>query len=179
MLTFDTVPCAGIFMMLHAMTQRSHAAIMPLRSLNPYVSTALAEWGRTPGLQPAVPRQTAPASQWKPRAAAGTSSFGMSGTNAHMLAAVAQPCQAVQAKHVWQRSRYCRYMRHVGHAACRPWICGILHYTCSAAAACLDGCWRQTPKSAVDYTLPPRSIETPRRRLLSQRSHMPQTSHHW
>ena len=116
MLTCGTMPCAGVFMMLHAMTQRSHAAIMPLRSLNPYVSTALAEWARTPGLRPAVPRQTAPASQWEPRAAAGTSSFGMSGTNAHMLAAVAQPCQAVQAEHAWQRSRYCSCVTHLCEA---------------------------------------------------------------
>ena len=92
-------------MMLHALTRRSHAAIMPLRTLNTYVSTALAEWTRTPGLKPSVPRQTAPASQWDPSAAAGTSSFGMSGTNAHMLAAVAEPCEAAQAYHAWRRSR--------------------------------------------------------------------------
>ena len=98
-------PYAGLFMILQAMTQRSHAAIMPLRTLNPYVSTALGEWTRTPGLQPSVPRQAAPAAQWKPGAAAGTSSFGMSGTNAHMLAGVDRPCEPSHVQHAWRRSR--------------------------------------------------------------------------
>ena len=92
-------------MMVQALSQRAHAGIATLRTLNPYVGAALGEWGRTPGLQPSVPRQLAPAAQWRSGAAAGASSFGMSGTNAHMLVSAQQPGLLAERQPAWQRAR--------------------------------------------------------------------------
>ena len=74
-------------MALQALDRAALAGTLNLRTLNPYVATALAEWRRKEGPQPAAPRQLAPGPLRIPagQAAAGASSFGMSGTNAHVL----------------------------------------------------------------------------------------------
>ena len=105
-------------MMIQALSQTAHAGIATLRTLNPYVGAALGEWSRTPGLQPSVPRQLAPAAQLRPGAAAGASSFGMSGTNAHMLASAEHPAQQGARQPAWQRSR-CALLR----ACYALWLC--------------------------------------------------------
>ena len=62
--------------------------VMHLRDVNPYVESTLGDWGKKQGLAAAVPRQSAPAPAQSPGAgdrAVGTSSFGMSGVNSHVL----------------------------------------------------------------------------------------------
>lgn len=56
---------------------------MHLRNLNPYVATALEDWDHQSVSHPSAPRQAEIVADAK--AIAGTSSFGMSGVNAHVL----------------------------------------------------------------------------------------------
>lgn len=91
-----------------ALDTHAAAAVLGLRSLNPYVAAALGDWRKRACLDAAVPRQYAPA----PAAgglppAAGASSFGMGGTNAHLLAgaAVGALTAGAQQPVSWQRSR--------------------------------------------------------------------------
>lgn len=99
--------CAGVFMAMQTLQQRSHAAVRNLRTLNPYVANALSDWGYKGCSMPAsLPRMVAPACTWQAHALAGASSFGMGGTNAHLLSGVPEPRQDGRAAaHAWQRSR--------------------------------------------------------------------------
>ena len=77
----------GLLLAASMANQQAAPAIMHLRSMNPYVQTALSDWAaRGGGRALHLPRQYAagagPSAQ---PGAAGTSSFGMSGVNAHML----------------------------------------------------------------------------------------------
>ena len=93
-------------MAVQSLQQRCNAAILNLRSLNPYVANALADWSKGSDLKATVPRMATASSAWRPDALAGASSFGMGGTNAHLLTSVPTPRQPVAAKHsVWMRSR--------------------------------------------------------------------------
>ena len=81
----------GLLLALGAQQQAAQAPIVNLREVNPYVASAVEDWRRRHGLAAALPRQHAPlpaaaaGSSGSSPAAAGTSSFGMSGVNAHML----------------------------------------------------------------------------------------------
>ena len=55
------------------------------RNINPYVAAAITDWQKQHSLQAALPRQTAAAAAKEPAGLHGTSSFGMSGVNAHLL----------------------------------------------------------------------------------------------
>ena len=63
------------------------APVMHLRNTNAYVIAALGDWRKTAHLDAVVPLQAAAAQTSHGRAGgmAGTSSFGMSGVNAHMI----------------------------------------------------------------------------------------------
>jgi len=96
---------AGIFMAVKALEQRAHAAVLGCRNLNTYVSATLSDWGKQCSLAAKVPRQMGPGAA-VPAAAAGTSSFGMSGTNAHLLVSVPfTPSAAAAPDVVWNRAR--------------------------------------------------------------------------
>ena len=55
------------------------------RNINPYVAAAITDWQKQHSLQAALPRQTAAAAAKEAAGLHGTSSFGMSGVNAHLL----------------------------------------------------------------------------------------------
>ena len=84
-----TEGAAGLTGLLLASGMDSHQAapaIMHLRFMNPYVQAALGDWGTAGGRALHLPRQFAAGSAASAApGAAGTSSFGMSGVNAHML----------------------------------------------------------------------------------------------
>ena len=90
---------------------------MHLRSLNSYVEAALGDWGRMHSLGSHAPRAAGPSV--RQGLAAGTSSFGMSGVNAHLLTSAGQQQpHAEPAEHsvlVWQRQRH--WPVPPGHAA--------------------------------------------------------------
>lgn len=71
---------------LSALAHREAAPISHLRSLNPYVGSALSGFAGRPA---ALPRQRGPLFE---ASAAGTSSFGMSGVNAHAVWAAEPAC---------------------------------------------------------------------------------------
>jgi len=125
----------GLLAALQPLALRARPAIMHLRSLNPYVSAALGEWGVRHARTAALPRQAAP---WvasdpaglvpgaSPEALSGASAFGMSGVNAHALLAAAPAAAAARlgARHcglAWRRARF--------------WPCPIVHAGLAAAAA--------------------------------------------
>ncbi len=78
---------AGLLLALGSLAQRSLAPIVGLRELNPYVASAVKDWRSRQGLAAALPRQLRPmpAAPGPAGQLAGTSSFGMSGVNAHLL----------------------------------------------------------------------------------------------
>ena len=110
--------CAGLTGLLLALgTQRQQQLppIVNLRDVNPYVASTIGDWHSRYRMPAALPRQAAPLctvstpGQASGFRVAGTSSFGMSGVNAHMLLApTAGPVSAGTADSSlhWQRQRY-------------------------------------------------------------------------
>lgn len=134
---------------------RMQPAIMHMRQLNAHVEAALRDWMRSRGAS--IPRQNAPAVT--NAASAGTSSFGMSGINAHLVLAAAGDAEHSSASQLpaaipWQRSRC--WPLHQAHGLLQ-WALkasnGALQLACSPAMArlaCLRGFQvsRLTPRSA-------------------------------
>eukprot|EP00887_Chlorella_sp_A99_P003342 scaffold26.g3342.t1 len=87
-----TEGAAGLTGLLLATQVVGHKAVPPvmhLRATNPHVESSFADWQKTYGLAASVPRAAAPSPSdgtvEAPCQLAGTSSFGMSGVNAHAL----------------------------------------------------------------------------------------------
>ena len=107
---------AGLTGLLLALGSQQRVALAPivgLREVNPYVASAVDDWRSRHALTAALPRQQAPMAAAAPApAAAGSSSFGMSGVNAHMLlvpaaAAGGAPAESgTAAPLAWQRQHY-------------------------------------------------------------------------
>lgn len=74
---------AGLFLAVGTLHHLSAPPIMHLRNLNPYVATALEDWDNQSGSHPSAPRQEQTIAN--ANSTVGTSSFGMSGVNAHVL----------------------------------------------------------------------------------------------
>jgi acyl transferase domain-containing protein len=97
----------GLMLALTPLEHQALPAIMHCRNLNPYVASSLQEWTTTANVVPRVPVELAPTTLARV-ATSGTSSFGMSGVNAHFITSSvlsqALPFDAEAA--VWKRSRY-------------------------------------------------------------------------
>jgi hypothetical protein len=106
-----TEGAAGLAGVLLAAGALRHAVVPPvvnLRALNPYVAAGLHDWSAKHGVVAAVPRQAAPAALGAALPLAGTSSFGMSGVNAHMLLRSGTQVDSLPPTTplVWQRQRH-------------------------------------------------------------------------
>ena len=91
--TEGTAGIAGLLLAAAALDSRAAAQVLHLRALNPYVEASLSDWGRSQGgIGARMLRQLAPTVLHSPvtgpggqQQLAGTSSFGMSGVNAHKV----------------------------------------------------------------------------------------------
>jgi hypothetical protein len=61
--TEGTAGTTGLLLAVQSISQRSAAAIMCLRDMNPYVGAAIADWTKHAGHAPLLPRQLASACQ--------------------------------------------------------------------------------------------------------------------
>ena len=127
----------GLLLALSTQRQAAQAPIVNLRELNPYVASAVEDWQRRHSLLAALPRQQAPkpvTAAGSAAAIAGTSSFGMSGVNAHMLlsavAAAGGSAAAAAQPLPWQRQR------HWPAAATHPLLQLVRSVECTAMFTC-------------------------------------------
>ena len=99
----------GTLLALQSLLNKAGAPILHLRNMNPYVESTFADLKSFHQLIPAIPRASAPLLGALGEQLSGTSSFGMSGVNAHALfeavdaadsAIPAQP-QALQRERHW------------------------------------------------------------------------------
>jgi acyl transferase domain-containing protein len=87
--TEGTAGITGLFLSTQAMRHEQISAVLHLRNMNPHVGSAIRDWGHSPRGTKSLaylPRQVGPNPGHSHSAMLfGTSSFGMSGVNAHML----------------------------------------------------------------------------------------------
>ena len=111
-------------MAIQALQHAASPAILNLRNLNPYVSNAVGEWRKARAPAAALLRQLAPATSLhqSTAAAAGASSFGMSGVNAHVVIVAgteAGPWSAAGERPMaWRRARYASAKANVAVRIC-------------------------------------------------------------
>lgn len=97
----------GVFIAAKALQQRALPGIVNLCSLNPYVSTAVADWRKVKAPNASLVRQFGGqvASAHSAAITAGASSFGMSGVNAHVVIVAGDTNQSEAQPQCWQRAR--------------------------------------------------------------------------
>ena len=103
-------PCsmsnAGLLMAAVASNAATAPSILNLRTLNPYVATAVADWRKIAAPVPLLSRQMGPNNGSTVTSIAGASSFGMSGVNAHILLGSKSHMVLAEEPHQpWKRSR--------------------------------------------------------------------------
>jgi hypothetical protein len=125
----------GLLMAMHTLTQGDAAPVMHLRGMNVYVEAALGTVRTGSELTAAVPRQYQAS---RASSAAGTSSFGMSGVNAHAIIdsgdTEAPPVLQPLTRPFYHRRRL--WPQPVMHA--------LLHSTSVVLGSCLFECVLQT-----------------------------------
>jgi 3-oxoacyl-(acyl-carrier-protein) synthase/acyl carrier protein len=135
----------GLLAAMGSLRQATLPGIMHLREINPYVTSALGDWARQRGgahAGAAAPRQKAPAPVLLGDAAmlTGTSSFGMSGVNAHaILSSVSKITQlntiTTYSKAAWELQRM--YTMPPAHALLHGIHLGgigsIAHFICAVS----------------------------------------------
>ena len=93
-------------MLIKAQDQKVHPSIMNCRRLNSYVASALSTWSIQSAIMASIPRQLGSAAQNQASDAAGTSSFGMSGTNAHLITAIGLTLSDHgEVAYIWSKAR--------------------------------------------------------------------------
>ena len=136
---------------MESLQQRYHVGILNLRSVNPYVANALGHWSKGSDLKPVVPRVSAASCTWNPRALAGSSSFGMGGTNAHVLASVPSPRQPKPPSAcLWQRLR-CQQFFSLCHQITH--ICFLCQLGSRQGFQTLDDFWHHPDHAMLDQPI--------------------------
>lgn len=109
--TEGTAGVTGALLALTSLNEAARAPIVNLRSTNPYVEAALTSW-RDAADRPlaSLPRQAGPGPASLGSLIAGTSSFGMSGVNAHAFVSSSAAGErylqtSPMRPQLWQRSR--------------------------------------------------------------------------
>ena len=93
-------------MLIKAQDQNVYPSIMNCRRLNSYVASGLSTWRKQSATMASIPRQLGSAVQNQALNAAGTSSFGMSGTNAHLIMAMGLTlCDSGEVSCRWSKAR--------------------------------------------------------------------------
>lgn len=105
----------GVLFGLQELSQNLRPSVMNLRNTNPYIQAAFTDWEKSHRITASVPRCNAPSSfnSANPRVV-GTSSFGMSGVNAHAILSHAVPAERLQQQIstvTWRRTRTWPVMR--------------------------------------------------------------------
>ena len=93
-------------MLIKAQEHKLHPSVVHCRRLNTYVASALSTWSKQSALMASIPRQLSLAMQSRILDTAGTSSFGMSGTNAHLITSLSlTPNDPILVSYTWSKAR--------------------------------------------------------------------------